>query len=222
MVACALIIFLAVGAYVVYLGPGAGYKISNTNTTAWADFGTYFGGVLGPIFGFLAFMGVLFTLVLQARQLDFAHKQAGLEEFQRNLSNCAAGLDAILGRRLLGPLSGQVVAGVPTVRELVSGGGHSAMSETTDYLLQARHDKIVFSARATLSEEGSDLGLELDHLVWCLKAYEDEGGRSKVLALYQRRYSPIVIYLDALGFITRGGNVDKYFEPQKHRHTIAP
>ena len=219
---CGLIIVFAVLAYATYLGPSTDYTISRTDAAAWANFGTYFGGVLGPIFGFLAFIGLLFTLVLQAKQLDAAHKQAGLEEFQRTLSSCAVALDAILGRRLLEPLIGQVVAGASTVREVVSGGGHSAMSETTDYLALARRDKIVFSAKAAVNAEASDLMLELDHLVWCLKAYEDEGGRIKVLALYQRRYSHIVIFLDALGFITRGSNVDKYFEPQKHRHTLAP
>lgn len=209
---CALIIFSAVAAYVFYLGPISDYKISSTDTTAWANFATYFGGVLGPIFGFLAFMGVLFTLVLQARQMDFAHKQAGLEEFQRNLSSCAAALDAILGRRIGKRLPHQGLDGVLSVKEVIAWEGNTARLKTSDEVSFKRSLLINLSSRATLREHAPDLHDELDHLVWCLTAYENEGGREEVVELYNRRYRHLVNYLNDMGLVEARGEVERYFK----------
>lgn len=41
------------------------------STTVWGEFGSFFGGVLGPIFSFLAFIGLLWTISLNYEQLSF-------------------------------------------------------------------------------------------------------------------------------------------------------
>lgn len=44
-------------------------------TTVWGEFGSYFGGVLGPIFSFLAFIGLLWTISLNYEQLSFLSEE---------------------------------------------------------------------------------------------------------------------------------------------------
>lgn len=59
--------------------PGAWFTLSN-DPAVWGQYGDYIGGMLNPIFSSLAFSGLVITIVLQARQIDEAKKQANLEE----------------------------------------------------------------------------------------------------------------------------------------------
>src|SRR5258705_13175776 len=57
------------GIYYYKFAPGHWFELSS-NQEVWSAFGTFVGGLLGPSFSFLAFIGVVFTVILQARQLD--------------------------------------------------------------------------------------------------------------------------------------------------------
>jgi uncharacterized membrane protein len=85
------------GLYIYNFGPGQWFKLS-PNPDHWGVFGDYVGGLLNPIFSFLAFVGVLLTVVLQARQLDAAREQSNHEELQRLLATVAETIDAKLGK----------------------------------------------------------------------------------------------------------------------------
>lgn len=44
------------------------------NPESWGQFGDYFGGILNPIFSFAAFAGLLYTIILQSRELHTARE----------------------------------------------------------------------------------------------------------------------------------------------------
>jgi hypothetical protein len=50
------------------------YPLSS-NQDVWGTFGDYVGGVLNPFFSFLAFVALLFTIVLQNHQLGFSKQE---------------------------------------------------------------------------------------------------------------------------------------------------
>src|SRR5437763_1990766 len=79
---------VVLGAYFYAFGPGAWLTFSR-DSEDWARFGEYVGGSLGAVFGLLAFGGVLFTIREQ-------HRQAEIEEFQRQLSVFAQRVETIL------------------------------------------------------------------------------------------------------------------------------
>ena len=49
----------------------------------WAEFGDFFGGTLNPFFGLLSLLAILFTLIIQARELSCSTR--ALEEQSRHL-----------------------------------------------------------------------------------------------------------------------------------------
>lgn len=92
---CAVLIFLSISStflYPIYLG----WEISG-NSIEWAYFGNYLGGVLGPLFGLLAFVGVLLSIEYQKKEnnkIDTQYKKQSIEErilkqieFHHNISN---------------------------------------------------------------------------------------------------------------------------------------
>ncbi|WP_062570589.1 hypothetical protein [Pseudoalteromonas arabiensis] len=63
------LIFIALlcvaGTYLLWeKGLGVGY---GGTTETWAHFGSFFGGVLGPVLSFFSFVGVMFTIYLQSK-----------------------------------------------------------------------------------------------------------------------------------------------------------
>lgn len=51
-------------------------------TTIWGEFGSYFGGVLGPVFSFLAFIGLLWTISLNYEQLSILFEEKERQKTQ--------------------------------------------------------------------------------------------------------------------------------------------
>lgn len=70
---------------------GFSYRVED-----WAAFGEYIGGTLGGIYGLLAFIGVLITIVLLRGQLDFMRAQANRDELQRLMASISANIDVLL------------------------------------------------------------------------------------------------------------------------------
>ncbi|EJL6321731.1 hypothetical protein NMR54_003169 [Vibrio cholerae] len=56
----------------------------------WASFGSYIGGTLGAVFAFLSFLGLLYTIHIQRRELDVAidalQKSASAQESQAEIT----------------------------------------------------------------------------------------------------------------------------------------
>ena len=71
IVACGVLILLVLALY-RFLG---GFNTISSETGKWNDFGVYFGGVLGPLLSALTLAAVVYTLVLQIRQLAASDKE---------------------------------------------------------------------------------------------------------------------------------------------------
>ncbi len=65
---------LAIGAYSVWFQLYHGQQLSQ-NSADWGAFGDFLAGVLGPLFSFLAFLALLFSLRLQSEELELTRKE---------------------------------------------------------------------------------------------------------------------------------------------------
>jgi len=64
-----------------------GWCLPSTNE-GWAHLGDAFGGILGPIFSFFAFIALVLTIALQSRQVELTSLQS--VESQKNLESTLA------------------------------------------------------------------------------------------------------------------------------------
>lgn len=71
---CVLLMLVVLGIY-RFIG---GFNTISEETAKWNDFGVYFGGVLGPVLSALTLAAVVYTLVLQMRQLAASQKEKTL------------------------------------------------------------------------------------------------------------------------------------------------
>lgn len=78
----ALVAFIAVA--VVYFQHFQG-PLSNKNDD-WGTFGDFVGGTLNPIFAFLSFLALVFTLLIQIRQLELARHQLQMSQEELKLT----------------------------------------------------------------------------------------------------------------------------------------
>lgn len=60
--------------YFSIFGPLSDYSLAH-NDQAWANFGSFIGGTIGPILSLFAFLGVLLTIFIQKQQFDLAKEQ---------------------------------------------------------------------------------------------------------------------------------------------------
>ena len=63
----------------------------STQTSKWGELGDYIGGVLNPIFGFLSFLMLIFTIKIQNSQLQLSRKE--LQLTREELSKSALAQD---------------------------------------------------------------------------------------------------------------------------------
>lgn len=208
--------------YVWHFAPLSGYALSNEHN-AWSDFGSYFGGLLGVWFAFLAFSGVLFTVLLQAEQLRHARAQAHLDELQRVISGVASNIDSVLNSTpTIIPTHRNYTGVKPTVFTVVSGGGTAALTTTDDHILEASRQQLLASSKDAISLQAGVLGIELDQLVWCLQEYAAASGSPVVAQFYRRRYRAIICWLDAMGFLPDHERIQQYFKPSEMREYLKP
>ena len=215
-----LVAVLAIGAYFLVFAPASRYSLSRTDG-AWSNFGSYVGGVLGPTFALLAFLAVLLTVWLQAKQLESSRRQAHLEELQRVVATIAKTIDDMLvqsaGSNALVPTMAE-----RTVFNVLSAAGTAALVAALDYIVGAKNSTIVQAAKDSLLVQSQSLLIEMHQLVWCLEQYELEGGSPTVVEFYKRRYNPIVCWLDAIDLVNHSERIQSYFKPREFRKFLVP
>lgn len=212
----------AVSAYVWNFAPASGYSIASGDA-AWSNFGSYLGGVLGPAFSFLAFLGVLLTVWLQAQQLDITRNQANLEEVQRVVSSLSTRIDELLALNSSRLLRHSRFRDDPiTVFSAISGAGTAALTKPDSFISEASRDQLIREVLDHFSGPLTAIGLELDHLTWCLRQYEDGGGSAIVRKYYFRRYLALVVWLHALGLVSSHVEVQRFFDPEANRWLLEP
>lgn len=217
-----IVAFLAVGAYFTIFAPHSGYSLAR-NDGAWANFGSYVGGVLGPLFSFLAFAGVLMTVWLQAKQLDILHAQANYEEIQRLISNISSNVDTLLAQAPNQRIDHHRLRDAPiSIFTVISAAGTAALSSPSDYTRKASQERLIEISKEAIATEATAIGLELEQLSWCLQQYQEQNGNPTVIEFYKRRYNAIVCWLDAIGKLDSHHKIQSYFEPKAFRKFLEP
>jgi hypothetical protein len=212
--------------YFYKFAPGHWFELS-ADDSRWANFGTFYGGLLGPFFGFLAFIGVLLTVILQARQLDIVREQANFEEIQRVLSSLAARIDAMLASAPSSPPETFRHRASPplTLFEFASAIGTlklniPAKEEGHDWLQWLWADENMRDLMEAAKTEFIPLGLEFENLAWCLSKYKSQGGNETVIEFYEYRYRAVLCWLDAVGLLDSHGQIQNYFKPKDSRQYL--
>ena len=213
---------LAVGAYFLTFAPASNYHLSATDG-AWSNFGSYLGGVLGPLFSFLAFVGVLFTVWLQAKQLEDSKSRAHLDELQRVQAIVAKNIDDLLAQPPAAIVQFANLGGSGlTVFSVLSAAGTAALMPKSGPMVAATQEMTVKAAKESISLKVGAILVELHQLVWCLQEYEGMDGSPAVATFYRKRYEAIVCWLDVLGFCESHARVQSYFQPRELRQYLVP
>lgn len=90
-----LLLFIPSALYFYIFIPASNYALSAEHA-AWASFGSYFGGTIGPIISGFAFIGIWKTYKLQRQQLQQANDQRKSEDIQRLIASTSERIDSIL------------------------------------------------------------------------------------------------------------------------------
>jgi hypothetical protein len=201
--ACVLI-FTIVLVITPYVWTFEEYGISEQHQ-AWANFGGYIGGILGPLFSALAFIGVLLTYRAQQAQLLFAEQRATIDELQRQLSITATAIDLTLtqpvlindefGRNGKTFLQSEILA--------VSNNGRDAFGVDDllfIYVLGKKHIKLLRRIDSQLCE-----------LCWCMNEFQTAGGSQKIVDFYRMKFRTLVNELNNAYGWEVDGEILKFF-----------
>ena len=211
---------MLIALYFYNFAPKNSFQLSSADG-AWANFGSYIGGVLGPLFSFLAFAGVLFTVWLQAIQLDRAKSQASIDEFQRVLANVSLQLDGLLAHRLeVAPIHPGLPVKPETVFFYIAAAGSAAIAPPSTHLIEARNKKIIDQIKPSIWSVVAVIGIELQQLAWCIEEYKRLDGAESVVTFYKRRYEAVVGWLDALAFLNAHSRVHACWDVMQIRQSL--
>lgn len=206
--------------------PGEWFALSS-NKSDWGTYGDFVGGTLNPIFSFLAFVGVVLTVVLQARQLDEVKAQAELEEMQRVASTVAARVDQLLAQDAIGDLLALKLGTTKmSLFNLIAAGGTKRLQELAGRMPEGwlgfagLPSGSVFAQ--VLDAQTTALRIELESLSWMVLRYQSEGGSQTVLDYYRFRYQAVSCWLDALGLLDTHKQVQSFYKPQDVRPAMMP
>jgi hypothetical protein len=189
-----------VGLYVYKFAPGHWFELSSSHDV-WAAFGTYVGGILGPYFSFLAFVVLVLTVVLQARQLEIVRDQADFEEIQRVMSTIASRMDGQLSQIPEYHAAAMHVrdAAPLTLWGHISALGTRELTATAQTRAEAFDDDVNDAIRKDIRMSVNSVSLELHQLGWCMQKYKEQGGNVTVLDFYRMRFGMLACWMAAIG-----------------------
>lgn len=189
----------------------------SSDPAIWGQFGDYLSGTLGTYFSFLAFLGVLITVIIQSDQLDHMRRQSKLEEIQRFLSSTAECIDSILDKEPSMPPEGLIKSeiGKFAVRDFIAAGGHAALQRkfmTPEQQYTA--DRALQRFKVTLNREAHQLIAELDQLAHALQMFASNQGAPEIAELYRARYQVHVCWMAAMGLLGSSPRARDCFKPE--------
>jgi len=199
---------LVAGAYVINFAVVHPSRVS-TDSVEWGQLGDYIGGILNPLFAFLAFAGVLYTVHLQSAQLQLARRQSELDELQHLISSISKEADLILNQRPSEFGDPPVKNEHFTIFQVLSALGTAALNNHPN--AEALKDRVV----ETISMEVNTFLIELHQLVWVLDEYKSAGGSDTVVGFYRKRYEVPVCWISASGILGDHPRVHAYFDPDR-------
>ena len=185
LVTLGLLAAAVLAAYAYNFGPASGWHPS-ARTEDWARFGQYIGG----IFGFLAFIGVLGTIQMQRRQLEWQQAHTTLDELLYEARHLASALEQVLGA----PIEKVAI----TAQQLSAQGKSSnvvGVLELVDLRSAAETERAAAPApeiksayRKSLVGSTGALSEKFDLLAAVLSEYVSRGGDSIFLLFYRDRF----------------------------------
>ena len=206
--------------------PGDWWTLSASRAD-WGTYGDFVGGMLNPIFSFLAFIGVVLTVVLQARQLDEVKALSSREEMQRVASTVAARVDELLSRNVIGDV-GFLKLGSAQVSmfNLIAAGGTKRLQELAGTLPEGwlAYAGLPDGEKYAEAVDGQStvLRIELESLSWMLLKYQLHNGNHTVLDFYRHRYQAVACWLDALCLLDHYPQTQAFFKPNEVRPHLLP
>lgn len=87
LVFAVVIIFFVFGFYFLHFNEGV-----SSDPNVWGTFGDFIGGTLNPVLSFLSLIALLFTIVLQQKELGYSRKE--LEYTRKELERSAKAQEA--------------------------------------------------------------------------------------------------------------------------------
>lgn len=215
--------FVPVFMYAKKFGVPINFELSDSQSD-WADFGSFAGGVVGPIYSFLAFLGLAFTIALQTNQISEFRKSAHLQELQRLLEKVSEEIVVKLNSYpIVMPSSIIPSVGKLTLEVFLRAHGHTSVhslkwpGSISEPRLKRIKDDLEF-----LGADFSSLGVLVDHLSWAGLLFMKDGGSDVLRQYYLKKHNSMVCGLHALGFIPEGSSTLSFFEPVAYRDTLIP
>lgn len=210
------------GIYFFKFAPGQWFTLSD-DPQNWGVLGDFVGGLLNPFFSFLAFIGVLITVLLQARQLEAIRTQASIEELQRLLASVASNLDGLLNTYPTFYTARSYIAehvAPMTLFNHIAAFGTRALNEEIEPVHADEFDHLEALEKDLTMSFGA-IGLELQGLAWVLEKYQAAEGSPAIIEFYKFRYLAVTCWLDGMGYLAQHNKVLAVFEPNKFRKIFA-
>ncbi len=143
-----------------------------------------------------------------------------LEEFQRQFAIQSQRVETLLAEEPAETspemmLLIQRLAPSKSIASLLKRIGLHVMREPDkDPNIQAQNDTLDQAALPAMKRQLNAIQIELQHLIWCLGNYRDNGGSEILVALYTRRYEPFVCWMYVLGLL-ESEPVEDWFRPTR-------
>lgn len=202
--------WFVLGIYFYKFGPGNWFVLSN-DREIWAHFGSFYGGLMGPFVGLLAFIGIFFTILLQIEQLKISKQQVEIQEMQRVLASISAQIDQMLAATPVyfeaKPFVIKEAAPMSLFNNIAALG--------TEFLNTKAGEDIPLEMRQVWADiylNSNAVALELHSLSWALEKFQEAGGSPTMVQFYQFRYGALIAYLDAMNAIDKDSLIRKVFD----------
>jgi hypothetical protein len=188
---------LCVVAYFIRFGLFMKLPISS-NQGDWGTFGDFVGGVLNPIYAFLAFAGVVYTVLLQKDQIEIMKTQQKLDELQQLLLGVSSSIDKVLYEQKHKYRD----VDTPVFNLLMAISNDSARLELDPslpirYVYRDTRESILnlISYNLVYIEE------QLSHMVWCLQTYNNNKGSKDIEEFYVGKYRNTVFMMKQMEYL---------------------
>lgn len=209
---------LCISVYYIRFKYFLGYPISPVQAD-WGTFGDFVGGVLNPIYAFLAFVGVVYTVLLQKKQIEMMKEQEKLNELQNLIQGQAAKIDETLyGRKFRIKENTEDVADIFNILRAISKISIDAEKEPDGLDAMVYEDE-----RATvlgkISYELIFIEEQIGFLVWCLQTYEKNKGNKDIIDFYCAKYRHAVFMLKQIQHLQVAA-LEHFFNIAEHKEQM--
>ena len=167
------------------------------NNQSWANFGSFVGGTIGPLFSLVTFIGIWKTYNLQNQQLTLANNQRKSDDIQRLITESAHRIDNILDSPF------DILSAVNDKNEGVVHDFTKAIYTLSGMMnKEGRHfnkDKAE-KLKQKMTLEIKQLCIEADNLSWLLLHSQTIFDEITIVGYYNFRYRNIFYHIQEAGF----------------------